>query len=247
MAGRRSSAEVIHPSGASGRSAPAARRPSRPRRRRLADGGERRAVGLAELGVGGLQRLRARQRDEQLVVLPAAEGVLEGRRPRRPARRAVRRRAPAPLARTRRPRSVASPSETSIMAVAPWRARTAPSPTRADRSHVHVQQRAIKVRPHAPPRAMRRPAAEAPSAPVTAIRSPGDAPARVTARPGATSPVTVTEIAIASARDRSPPTSHSACSSQASRMPPYSSITHAAPRSRAARAVTRARAAAPHG
>ena len=47
--------------------------------------------------------------------------------------------------------------------------------------------------------------------------------------PGATSPTTVTVIeSVPEPRVRLPPTSHSACSSHASRIPPNSSITQAA-------------------
>ena len=60
------------------------------------------------------------------------------------------------------------------------------------------------------------------------MRSPGCAPPRRTARPGPTSPVTLTTIESSLPRDRFPPTSESANSSQHSRIPPASSTTHAA-------------------
>ena len=73
----------------------------------------------------------------------------------------------------------------------------------------------------------RSPAALPPSSPVT-TRVAGPRAGREHGGPGATSPVTVTAIEASRPRDRSPPTSQSAYSSHASRIPPNSSITQAA-------------------
>jgi hypothetical protein len=63
---------------------------------------------------------------------------------------------------------------------------------------------------------------------VTVRTSPGFASERVTACPGATSPVSVTATLTAGPLDTLPPTSATANSSQASRIPPKSSIVQAA-------------------
>ena len=220
-----------HPSASSGRSAPSvADRDHAVTHLDVADRGERHAEGLAELRCRGLDRLRTgkrrraarsprRRRAPPPSVAPSATGTSP-----------IRRRAPTPLAAASRERSIARPSDTSIIAVAPWRASTAPSPTRARRPQVRAQQRAVRVGP-APGRRWR-PAARRPTRrarPSRRPRSPGRAPDRVTARPGATSPVDRDgRSPPGRPRDRSPPTSQRAYSSQASRIPPNSSITHAA-------------------
>jgi hypothetical protein len=115
----------------------------------------------------------------------------------------------------------------SIIELTPWLARTPASPTRG----VGLMYRRIASRSSSDqerPDATRSPAADPPSAPVTTSRSPGRAPLRRAARPGTTSPVTVTTIETSSPPERLPPTSDRANSSQHSRMPPASSTTHAA-------------------
>src|SRR6266545_3416791 len=162
-----------------------------------------------------------RHRRHQLVVLASTEI------------RSSTTRAPTPDAAHSRDRSRASPSDTSIMAEAPCSARVFPSPTRATGRTCA----ATSARPHsdisAPAtspgraRASASPPADAPSEPVTTTRSPARAPLRVTNRSGATSPTTATDTTATGPDDRSPPTSDSAYSSHAERMPLSSSTTQA--------------------
>jgi hypothetical protein len=114
-----------------------------------ADGGERRAVGLAELGAGGLERLRAWQRDEQLVVLPAAEGVLE-------AGAVGDRHVGEAQARAGSARAHEAPEvHREPIGDVHHRRGAVARQDRAlaharDRSHVRVQQRAIEIASHTP-------------------------------------------------------------------------------------------------
>ena len=172
----------------------------------------------------------SRHRREQLVVFAAAQCVLERRARPPPARRRARvgrpRRSHAAGARGPRPTRRRCRSSR-------WRrggrARPA-SPTRAVGRRWRRDRRALlRGRGRRPQRMSRRPAALPPSSPVTTTTIAEHAlPSEGPPRPGATSPVTVTAIDASRPRERSPPTSHSAYSSHASRIPPNSSITHAA-------------------
>src|SRR5262245_62109245 len=139
--------------------------------------------------------------------------------------------APTPLSRHSRCRSRANPSDTSIIEVAPSRARICPSPTRA-RGRNSARNSSL---PHSVPTApatedgtawaSRNPPAAAPRAPVTTRRSPGRAPDLRTAVPRATVPATATDTTMRSDRDTSPPTIDMAYSAVASSIPPYRSTT----------------------
>ena len=224
--------------------------------RDLADVREPHAEPSSERGARRVHDAVGRQRREQLVVLAARQRERAARRPARrpsrsaarPARRRARTRAPTPLAAHSRDRSIASPSETSIIAVAPAPASDLRPRRRAatGRSSA-VDQRAAPVgaeraRRHAGRRARAR--ARRPRRRATPSRRPvarAARPARVTARPGATSPDHASPRSTSEVRATgSPPTSASAYSSQASRIPPTSSITQAASTSAGSREATSA-------
>ena len=138
-----------------------------------ADLGERHAERLRQLRPGGVDRRVVGKRRQQLVVLAATERVIERGAAAPRARHRARPSRPTPLARARRERSIANPSETSIIAVAPCAREHASLPDARRRAQVSAHERQLelgRLRRHG--RRSRRPAALPPSSPVTTMRSP---------------------------------------------------------------------------
>src|SRR3954454_2934668 len=134
------------------------------------------------------------------------------------------------------PASVAMPSETSISACAPARASARPSAIRG------VGRRCASTSvsgPWARPSRTARPAALAPSGPVTATRSPARAPSRpMSSASSSAQPTTVTAIVTAGAATRSPPAIVVPVRAASASIAPTSSSTASAPKPSGSPSVT---------